>query len=258
MIGSANRTTRGLVAASLALALVVAACGSSTKPGIPVPVSGNSNNGGNNAGGSGSLMSGLASNLDTLDSYQFSWQITSASTGASAADTGSFETTGTVVNKPTLAYKVNDLGMMQIIVIGNQGWISMDNGSTWMASSDYSNGSSDLSSLLPDSMYGSDFDSNAADFKVAGEETKNGVDCIHYTDNTDLGLGGAALGIAGNFTADLWVAKSGNYPVSGFYGYSASAGGQSGSWSYSFEITHVNDAAANAITAPTNVTAMPS
>jgi len=127
-----------------------------------------------------------------------------------------------------------------------------------MTSSDYSGGSSGLTSLLPDSLYGSDFNSNAADFKVVGEETKNGVDCIHYSDTTNLGVGGAALGVARTFTADLWVAKTGNYPVSGFYGYSASAGGQSGSWSYSFEITHVNDAAANAITAPTNVTAMPS
>ncbi len=140
-MGSIRRPARGLVAASLALALVVAACGSSTK----LPVSGNGgNNGGNNAGGSGSLTSGLASNLDTLDSYQFSWQVTTAGAGASAAETGSFGITGTVVNKPTQSYEINDLGMLQVIVIGNQGWISMDNGSTWMASSDYSNGSSDL------------------------------------------------------------------------------------------------------------------
>ncbi len=254
MIGSANRTTRSLVAASLAFALVVAACGSSTKPTIGIPVSGNSTNAGNNPGGSGSLTSGLTSNLDALDSYQFSWQMTTAATGAGASGTGSFGISGTVVNKPTQSYEINDAGMMEIIVIGTQGWISMDNGSTWMASSDYSNGSSDLSSLLPDSMYGSDFDSNAGDFKVVGEETKNGIDCIHYSASTDLGAGGAILGIAGNFSADLWIAKSGDYPVSGFYGYSASAGGQSGAWGYSFDITHVNDASANAITAPANVT----
>ena len=253
-VGSIGKPARGLVAASLALALVVAACGSSTQ----LPVNGTGNNGGNNAGGTGSLTSGLASNLDTLDSYQFSWQITAASAGASAADTGTFGITGTVVNKPAQSYEINDLGMLQVIVIGSQGWISMDNGSTWMPSSDYSNGSSDLTSLLPDSLYGSDFDSNAADFKMVGEETKNGVDCLHYNDTTNLGAGGALVGVAGTFTADLWVAKNGNFPVSGFYGYSASAGGQSGSWGYSFDITHVNDAAANTITAPTNVSASPS
>ena len=64
-----------------------------------------------------------------------------------------------------------------------------------MTSSDYSGGSSGLTSLLPDFLYGSDFDSNAADFKVVGEETKNGVDCIHYSDTTNLGVGGAALGV---------------------------------------------------------------
>jgi hypothetical protein len=147
--------------------------------------------------------------------------------------------------------------MMQVIVIGAQGWTSLDNGDTWMASTDYTSGSSSLSSLLPDSMYGSDFDTNVTSFSVAGEETKNGVDCIHYAGNSDLGAGGALVGVAATFKADLWVAKSGNYPVSGFYGWTVASGGQSGTWGYSFDITHVNDATANAITPPTNVTAVP-
>jgi hypothetical protein len=61
-----------------------------------------------------------------------------------------------------------------------------------------------------------------------------------------------------NVTADLWVAKDGNYPVSGSYGISGSAGGNMGGLGFSFDITHVNDASANAITAPTNVMAIPS
>ncbi|MGD0861916.1 MAG: hypothetical protein ABSA21_04065 [Candidatus Limnocylindrales bacterium] len=32
------------------------------------------------------------------------------------------------------------------------------------------------------------------------------------------------------FQADLWVAKNGSYPVSGFYGWGATSGGQTGSW----------------------------
>jgi hypothetical protein len=248
-IGSLRRPVRVLVAASLAVGLIVAACSSSSNPpGI--------NLGGSNGvvapGGSGSLTSGLASNLDALDSYQFSWQMTGASSTATAADTGAFGISGTVVNKPTKSYKIDESGMMQVIVIGTQGWTSFDNGATWTASTDYSSSSS-LDSLLPTSMYGTDFDTNANNFKVAGEENKNGVDCIHYSSSTNLGAGGAILGVAGNFQADLWVAKSGNFPVSGFYGYSVSSGGQSGSWGYSFDITHVNDAAANVITAPANV-----
>jgi outer membrane lipoprotein-sorting protein len=248
------RHLRSLVAVGLAIGLVAAACSSSSIPGGNGGNGVAGGNGGNGGSGGSSLASGLASNLDKLDSYQFSWQLTSNSSTASAADTGTFGTSGIVVNKPTPAYKINDLGMLQILVIGDQGWTSFDNGSTWTVSTDYTSTSDSLKSLLPTSLYGSDFDTNATQFSVKGDETKNGVDCIHYQGNTDLGAGGAILGVNANFKSDLWVAKNGNYPVSGFYGYSASSGGQSGSWGYSFDVTHVNDASANAITAPANVT----
>jgi len=250
---STPRHLRGLVAVGLAIGLVAAACSSSSKPGLP---GGNGNNGGN--GGGSSLASGLSSNLDKLDSYQFSWQYSSSSSTATSADTGSFGTTGTVVNKPTPAYKINESGMIQIIVIGNQGWTSFDNGSSWMTSTDY-NSTDSIKSLLPTQLYSSDFDTNANQFTIKGDESKNGVQCIHYQGNSTLGgLTGAVLGANYTFKSDLWVAKEGNYPVSGFYGWTASAGGQTGGFGYSFDVTHVNDAAANAVTAPTNVTALPS
>jgi hypothetical protein len=254
MVGLVSKPARGLVTASLMLALVVAACGSAASTSKS-----NGSNGGNGAGSTGgTLTSGLAANLGTLDSYQFSWQFSASSSSATAADSGSFGTSGTVVNTPTKSYKINDAGMLQIIVIGNQGWTSYDNGSTWTVDTTYSADSSSLAALLPTALYGSDFDTNAGNFTVAGEETKNGVDCIHYKGNSSLGALGAAAGVAATFQSDLWVAKGGNYPVSGFYGWSASSGGQSGTWGYSFDVTHVNDAAANVITAPANAAAMPS
>ena len=256
MVGLASKPARGLVTASLMLALVVAACGgaASTSNGN----NGNGSNGGNGAGSTGgTLAAGLSANLDTLDSYQFSWQFSGSSSSATAADSGSFGTSGTVVNRPTKSYKVNNLGMIQIIVIGSQGWTSLDNGSTWTVDTTYSADSSSLTSLLPTALYASDFDTNANNFTVVGNETKNGVDCIHYKGNSSLGALGAVAGVSATFQSDLWVAKTGNYPVSGFYGWSASSGGQSGTWGYSFDVTHVNDAAANAITAPANAVAIP-
>jgi outer membrane lipoprotein-sorting protein len=247
------RHLRSLAAVGLAIGLVAAACSSSSIPGGNGGIPGGNGGIAGSSGGS-SLASGLASNLDKLDSYQFSWQLTSNSSTASSADTGTFGTSGIVVNKPTPAYKINDLGMLQILVIGDKGWTSFDNGSTWTVSTDYTSSSDSLKSLLPTSLYGSDFDTNATQFSVKGDENKNGVDCIHYQGNTNLGAAGAILGVNANLKADLWVAKNGNYPVSGFYGYSASSGGQSGSWGYSFDVTHVNDASANVVTAPANVT----
>jgi len=49
---------------------------------------------------------------------------------------------------------------------------------------------------------------------------------------------------------------TGNYPVSGVYGYTASAGGQGGSFGFNFDITNVNDPA-NQVTAPANAVAIP-
>jgi outer membrane lipoprotein-sorting protein len=252
-MGTSKRAIRGLLALGLAVGLVAAACTSSSAPNVP-----GGGNGLPGAGGTGSLSSGLSGNLATLDSYQFSWSFSTSSSGATAAETGSFKTTGTVVNKPTKAYKINDLGMFQIIVIGDKGWMSSDNGSTWLADDTYKVGSSSLDGLLPDSMYASDFDSNAGGFTVAGSETKNGIDCFHYTGASSLGALGAIAGANATVKQDLWVSKAGNFPVSGFYGYSASSGGQTGSFGYSFDVTNVNDAANNKVEAPTNVVALPS
>jgi hypothetical protein len=62
--------------------------------------------------------------------------------------------------------------------------------------------------------------------------------------------------VSTSFQADLWVAKDGNYPVSGIYGFAASSPGQGASFGYSFDITNINDAS-NIVTAPTDVVAIP-
>lgn len=247
---------RGLLALGVALALVAGACGSSSSTPNPFGLPGvGGNNGGNNGGNGASLTSGLSSNLDQLTSYKFTWSLASASTGAgnSPGETGSFGTSGTVINKPTPAYAVTSLGI-QYIQIGTQQWTSFD-GNTWTASD--ATGSS-VKDFLPTKDYGTWFDAKSTDFKVAGEESKNGVQCIHFKGDSSLGaMYQGITGVSASFQAELWVAKEGNYPVSGIYGVTASAGGQGGSFGYSFDITNVNDPA-NKVTAPTNVIALPS
>jgi hypothetical protein len=260
-MGTSKRTIRGLIALGLVVGLVAAACSSKSSGGGPASgapgATGAPVIAGGDAGSTGSLASGLTGNLASLDSYQFSWSFSSASASATANESGSFKTTGTVINKPTKAYKIDYLGITQVIVIGDKGWTSMDNGNTWMTDTTYTAGSSSLDSLLPESLYGTNFDQNASDFTVAGSENKNGIDCTHYSGKDSLGALGALAGVSASFKADLWVAKSGNYPVSGFYGWTAASGGEAGSWGYQFDITNVNDSA-NKVEAPTNVTALPS
>ncbi len=245
---------RRLVAIGLAVGLVAAACGSSTSvPNLPGNLPGTT--AGNGGTGGSSLISGLSSNLDTLTSCQFTESVSGSQTGGAAtpADTGSLQITGTVINTPTKSMSLNAYGA-QYVVIGTQGWTSGDNGSTWMATGATS---ATLTSLLPNNYYGTWFDTNATNFKVQGDETKNGVQCVHYKGDSSLGsVYSAIAGVSANFQADLWVAKDGNYPVSGIYGFSASSGGQAGSFGFSFDITHINDAS-NKVTQPANVVAVP-
>jgi hypothetical protein len=247
---TSRRTLRGLVAVSLAIGLVAAACGgSSSTNNLP--------GGGNGANANASaLAAGLAANLDKLDSYQFSWQFTAASMAAGSKETGGYQTSGTVINKPVKSYKINNLGAVQIIVIGPKGWVSYDNGSTWMEDATYASDPNALKGLLPTSLYGTNFDTNAGEFKVVGEEKKNGVDCLHYQGSSALGAAGVVVGVSATFKSDLWVAKDGSYPVSGFYGWTATTAEGSGTWGYSFDITNVNSSS-NKVDAPTNVTPTP-
>jgi hypothetical protein len=211
------------------------------------------------AGGTGntgnSLVSGLTSNLDQLTSYRFTWSVFGQSSGtqASPGESGSFASSGVVVNKPTKAMSVNSFGI-QYIQIGTQEWMSTDNGGTWTVAPS----STDLSSMLPTQDYAQWFDTNATSFKAVGEESKNGVQCIHYKGDSSLSsLYQGIAGVSASFQTDVWVAKDGNYPVSGVYGITASSGGQGGRFGYSFDITNINDPS-NQVAAPTNVMAEPS
>ncbi len=255
---TSQRSIRGLVAIGLAVGLVVAACGGSTSTLNPFNLpGGNTGAGTSNApGGGSSLTSGLSSNLDQLDSYQFTESIGGSTLGGAASpgeSASTFLITGTVINKPTKAILVNDLGV-QFIVIGNEAWSSFD-GSTWYTSSPTD---TSLANLLPGHDYSTWFDSNSTGFSVVGDESKNGVQCVHYKGSDSLGsLYSGMTGVSANFQADLWISKDGNYPVSGIYGFFATSGGEGGSFGYRFDVTHINDAS-NAVTPPTNVVALPS
>jgi hypothetical protein len=244
---------RGFVSIGLAIGLMVTACGSSS------PVQNPLNGGGSNGGGSGgasSLIAGLSSNLDSLTSYQFSESMAGSSSGsqASPAATSSVVISGTVVNEPTRSISMNAHGV-EYILVGNQAWTSNDIGNTW-TSIDPADAS--LADLLPGKNYAAWFDAYSTNFKVAGDESKNGVQCTHYRGDSSLAsIYGGITGGSATFQADLWVAKDGNYPVSGVYGFSAASSGQAGIFGYSFDITQINNAA-NQISPPANVVPIPS
>ena len=156
------------------------------------------------------------------------------------------------MNKPAKSLAINSYGA-QYIVIGTQAWLSND-GVSWTPADPTS---SSMIDFLPSHDYQAWFDANALSFTAAGEETKNGIDCIHYKGAPSLSRVIQVAGAApANLQADLWIAKNGSYPVSGVFGVSGS-NGQSGGLGFHFDITNINDAS-NKVTQPTNIIAIPS
>ena len=260
------RAISGPLAAGLAIGLAVCACS-----GSPAPANPSGPAGGGNAGDSGNagapLTAGLAANLDKLDSYQFTETILSSS-----GNSGPLVLSGTVVNTPTKSIWIKTQPA-EYIVIGDRAWRSYD-GTTWTIADPTDTLVTDL---LPGHDYVTWCDAKADHFKAVGEETKNDVPCIHYKGDAALAsLYTGADATSGIFLAEVWIAKDGNYPVSGTYGFvatakatdtaaatptagasaSASGAASSRSWGFSFDITHVNSLI-NSVDVPTHVVAIP-
>jgi hypothetical protein len=212
---SPRKTSRALVVIGLAIGLVVVACGGSSSSSNPAGSSG--------AVGSlgvvgSSLVPGLGANLDKLDSYRFT------------ESDGGLPFSGTIINKPTKAMWIDE-GATQTIAIGTKTWSSFDGGNTW-----YTSGSSSQVDDVPSHYYAFWFDAHSTGFKSVGDESKNGVQCVHFQSGV----------------SDLWIAKDGDFPVSGVSAYAAAVSGHAPLVSFSFDITHVNDPS-NKVAPPTNV-----
>jgi hypothetical protein len=225
------------------MGLVAVACGSPGAGQNP-QVSGASKP---SAGTNGSSLSaGLSANLDSLTSYQFTETLAGAASTAVPAPSGGYRIGGTVTNTPTQSYWVTASGGAQYTVIGSQAWTTYD-GTTWIA---FDASDMTLAGLLPGGNYDTWFDTYAPYFKSQGEESKNGIECIHYQGDSSLASHYSAPAGTSKLAADLWVAKDGNYPVSGTFELA-------GSFGVGFDITHVNDAS-NKVSPPTNVVSIPS
>lgn len=251
-LAGSRSAIRSLVAGGLAIALGIAACAGSSPPANP---SGSAVGAGPSASSGSPLTVGLSANLDKLASYRFTESNAgiAGSAGASSTGTGSYQISGTVINRPLKSIWIGET-QGQFILIGSQAWVSAD-GITWVASDPTD---TILTDLLPGHDYATWFDAKASHFRSVGDEPKNGVPCVHY--KADPSLAGAysdATEAPSSFTAELWVATAGDYPVSGVYSYAAPAGASGGSWGFSFAITHPGDST-NVVAAPTNVVALPS
>jgi hypothetical protein len=255
MIQALTRQGRVPLVLLMVLAIAVAACGGNKGTTAP----GSSATAGSSAeateqpssGGGGADLSGAGSKFSNINSYKFSMTILSsdltsslsALTGGSANAAIVFS--GTVIAKPEKAADIS-IGTLRIIEVGGQQY--MDLGSGTFISTPVT-GTSMADSFSPAEMFSSVVDaSTARDFDKVGTENKNGVSADHYTANAAaLAEFGKMTDVtADNWTADLWIATDGGYPVS-----MAIVGKNAGTVVYEilFDITNVNDPA-NKVTAP--------
>ncbi len=84
-------------------------------------------------------------------------------------------------------------------------------------------------------------------YKAVGEEQHNGMATVHYqADASIMSTYGSMLGVTGGtWSADVWLAKDGGYPV----GVSIKSTGGSATFEMTLDITNINDPA-NKVEAP--------
>jgi hypothetical protein len=257
---SIQRQSRALLVLLAITAIATAACsssGSTTAPGGNNPPA--TNAGGNNpatdAGGGGGGLEGATGAFANISSYKFNLTIAGGpysgmlSMLGSATGTGNAAITvsGTVTVKPDKASDVM-IATMHTISVGGFDYTDLGTGSFVKTAS---SGTSTADSFSPSSMFTS-FGS-MSDYSKVGSENKNGVDTDHYQAQSSAFTGmSSSLGVAANatWTGDIWIAKSGGYPVSS--AIFAKTSDNSVAFQMTFDITNINDPSLK-VTAPTNI-----
>jgi hypothetical protein len=259
---SIRRQSRALLVLLAVTAIALSACsssGSTTAPGGNNPVA--SNAGGNNPaitdapGGGGAGIGDASSAFASITSYKFNMTIAGGpysgmlSMLGSAVGTGNAAITisGTVTVKPEKASDVM-IATMHTISVGGFDYTDLGMGSFVKSPS---SGTSTADAFSPSSMFSS-FGS-MSDYSKVGSESKNGVDTDHYQAKSSAFTGlGSAMGVAATatWTGDIWVAKSGGYPVSS--AIFAKTSDNAVAFQMTFDITNINDSSLK-VTAPTNI-----
>jgi hypothetical protein len=263
MFQPVHRQGRGLLVLSVITALALSACGGSSATATP----GSANNGGNaasanangNGAGSGSGLSGAASAFSTIDSYKFSMTLAGSDLGSTLAMLGGpspsgnapFTYSGTMIVKPAEAADISMTGF-HVIEIGGYDYLDIGDTGGFVKSAVEGTGMTD--SLSPIQMFQNVVDPSViSGYNKVGSETKNKVGTDHYQASAAaLAAYGAMLSVTGaTWTADVWIAQNGGYPVS--MSILAKASDNSILYEIQFDITNINDPA-NKVTAPTNLT----
>ena len=258
MFGVAQRRGRGLLILTAIAAVALSACSGGSPTPVPsatdaaptasVPVATS-----NPTGNGSPVLAGAADALASLTSYKF--HMTQAGTdsvntladltGNASSSNGSVAFTGTVILKPAKAADVTTTGLHVIYVdafdymdVGNAGFAKI---------------AADSSSISDPFTPGQVFSKiRLIGYSNVGSETKNAVASDHYQAGASaLAELGSVSGVKGaTWSADIWIARDGGYPVS----VAITATAKDGTIPYqtTFDLSNINDAS-NKVTAPQNV-----
>jgi len=211
---------------------------------------------GGNAGGAG--VAGAAAALSSLDSYKFSMTVAGDAVvsnlptlpGAAISGNAPVTITGVEIVQPEKAADLT-IASFHLIEVGGYDYFDTGSGGGFLK---IQSSTSLADAFSPAEMFTSAISPSAASsYTDVGTETKNGVQAVHYqASSSALAELGSINGIPDAvWTADVWIAADGGYPVS--MAIVATASDSSVPYEVQFDITNVNDAA-NKVTAPTNVT----
>ncbi len=247
-------------------AIALAACSGSSASATPAPggngtpAAANTPAGGgsalapvSSASGGTSALNGAAAALSNISSYKFKMTVAGGDWGqtlsafSGAATTGNTPTviSGTIILKPASAMDLT-VGVMHVIEVGGNDYLDLTGSGTFISSP----ATTSMDAFAPSTMFSSMIDPETmSDFTEVGTEPKNGVTADHYQ-GTQAALAdlGPLTNVQGaTWTADLWIATDGGYPVS--MAIVGTAADNTVAYEILFDITNVNDPA-NTVTAP--------
>ncbi len=203
--------------------------------------------------GQGPDLSGAAAALADLDSYHLKTVMTMQGMEDSlfAAFGDGLQLEGTIIFKPEQAADLTiSMGTaaqklaMGYRLLGDKAWISLGS-DTWTETT-AEDAKTTIEGFAPAKMLGSF--SGMTGLTAVGEESKNGVDTVHYqASGSAIGDAvGNSIGLPGaDWTVDLWVAKDAGYAV----GYAIVGKSDAGSFGMTLDVSDINSPS-NTVVAP--------
>ena len=260
MFQVAPRHSRGLLILAAVAAVALSACGSS-KPSPSATPTGPGDtsqpSASEQASGSGTSLDGAGAALSNLASYKFTMTVVGGdlsdntlSTLPNAPTSGVFKVSGTYLFTPAAAADITVAATFHEISVGGIDY--QDAGLSGSFTEDDTGATVLVDQLSPTSVYTSfDFSGN---FNTVGDESKDGVDTTHFqAGDSALAEFATVSGVqAGAWTADVWLANQGGYPVAMTIVGTTSATDKTVVYERTFDLANVNSTT-NQVTAPTNI-----